>query len=101
MTEDDRWLGSRPVAGEARKPIGEVLVDQGLITAEQLAALLAEQERPGSQRPRLGAAVVNAGYASDRQVAEALATALNLRGRRPFAGNGQHRRRPAAAAGGR
>ncbi|MEO6205717.1 MAG: ATPase, T2SS/T4P/T4SS family [Mycobacteriales bacterium] len=77
MAADDRWLGSRPVAGD-RKRIGEVLVEQGLITSEQLTELLGRQNRPGTKRQRLGAAVIDAGYATDRQVAEALAAALAL-----------------------
>ncbi len=77
MTADDRWLGSRPAAG-ARRLIGEVLVSQGVITTEQLTELLARQNQPGSRSLRLGAAVIDAGYATDRQVAEALAAALTL-----------------------
>ncbi|MCU1594715.1 MAG: type secretion system protein [Frankiales bacterium] len=64
----------------ARKRIGEVLVAQGLLTAEQLADALAAQRdvAPGQQRKRLGSVVIDLGLATERQVAEALAVALGL-----------------------
>jgi type IV pilus assembly protein PilB len=79
---------STPFATEAspsaargrRRRIGEVLVEQGLVTPEQLSQVLELQQAtpPGQPRPRLGAVVIQAGYASERQVAEALAEALGL-----------------------
>ncbi len=63
-----------------RRRLGEVLVEQGTITAEQLEEVLATQRNvaPGHRRRRLGALVVELGFASERQVAAALAGALNL-----------------------
>ncbi|MDQ1746012.1 MAG: type pilus assembly protein PilB [Frankiaceae bacterium] len=63
-----------------RRRLGEVLVEHGAITAEQLEAALeaqraAQRER---RRVRLGTLVVELGYATDRQVASALAAALSL-----------------------
>jgi len=73
----------RDVASEdarRRRRIGEVLVEQGLLTEEQVQQALALQHAtpPGQVRPRLGALVITAGFATERQVAEALAEALGL-----------------------
>ena len=63
-----------------RRRLGEVLVEHGAITPEQLDDALeahreAQRER---RRVRLGTLVVELGYASERQVAAALAGALGL-----------------------
>ncbi|MDQ1684217.1 MAG: type pilus assembly protein PilB [Frankiaceae bacterium] len=63
-----------------RRRLGEVLVEHGAITAEQLDEVLeaqraAQRER---RRVRLGTLVVELGYATERQVASALAAALSL-----------------------
>ena len=64
----------------ARRRIGEVLVEQGLLTEDQLEQVLAMQHatEPGVPRPRLGSLVIDAGFATEMQVAEALAEALAL-----------------------
>jgi type IV pilus assembly protein PilB len=64
----------------ARRRLGEVLVDHGAITQEQLeAALDAQREaQRNRRRVRLGTLVVELGYATERQVATALAAALSL-----------------------
>lgn len=68
----------RRAAGR-RLRIGDVLVERGTISAEQLkAALEAQQRQVGSARKRLGAVVVECGFASERQVASALAAAMSL-----------------------
>ena len=64
----------------ARRRLGEVLVEHGAISEEQLEHALdaqrtAQRER---RRVRLGTLVVELGYASERQVATALAAALSL-----------------------
>jgi type IV pilus assembly protein PilB len=71
--------GSPPTA-RGRRRLGEVLVDQRLITQEQLdKALELQQATPaGQQRKKLGAVVIELGFASEREVAEALAEALGL-----------------------
>ncbi len=63
-----------------RRRLGEVLVEHGAITAAQLEEVLeaqrtAQRER---RRVRLGTLVVELGYATERQVASALASALSL-----------------------
>ncbi len=73
---------TRPEPAErARRRLGEVLVEQGLLTEEQLAAALARQNEilPGETRRRLGQVVIAEGFADERQVATALAEALGLR----------------------
>jgi type IV pilus assembly protein PilB len=61
-----------------RKRIGEVLVEQGVISADQLNDLLALQATTAGPRRRLGRLVVETGLADDRQLAVALAAALRL-----------------------
>jgi len=63
-----------------RRRIGEVLVEQGLLTEEQVQHLLALQQATptGQARHRLGALVITSGFGTERQVAEALAQALGL-----------------------
>lgn len=61
-----------------RKRIGEVLVEQGVITPEQLNDLLALQATTPGPRRRLGRLVVETGLANERQLAMALAAALRL-----------------------
>ena len=62
-----------------RRRIGEVLVEQGLLNEDSLQELLAAQSDPSRPtRPRLGRLVVERGFATEREVANALATALNL-----------------------
>ncbi len=73
---DDETTGGR----FRRRPLGEVLVAQGLLTSEQLAqALAAQADRvPGQPRKRLGAVVIELGLATERQISAALADALGL-----------------------
>jgi type IV pilus assembly protein PilB len=61
-----------------RKRIGEVLVEQGVISAEQLNDLLALQATTPGPRRRLGRLVVETGLANEKQLAMALAGALRL-----------------------
>jgi type IV pilus assembly protein PilB len=64
----------------ARRRLGEVLVEQGAITAEQLDVALEAQRTAAKERRRvrLGALVVELGLATERRVAAALAAALSL-----------------------
>ncbi|MCU1590552.1 MAG: type secretion system protein [Frankiales bacterium] len=68
-----------PQRGQRRR-LGEVLVEHGVITEDQVQQALAIQSdvEPGKRRRRLGAIIIEAGFATDRQIAEALATALRL-----------------------
>lgn len=55
--------------------IGDILVEQGLISAEQLQFALNEQRRSGR---RLGRVLIDHNYVTDEQIAGALAKQLNL-----------------------
>jgi hypothetical protein len=55
--------------------LGNLLVNRGFLTADDLEAALREQRRSGE---RLGEAAVRLGYISDRALAEALAEQLRL-----------------------
>jgi type IV pilus assembly protein PilB len=55
-----------------------VLVDAGLITAEQLGHALEQQRSASGQRRRLGQVVVELGLATEKDVAKALADLLGL-----------------------
>jgi type IV pilus assembly protein PilB len=62
----------------ARRRLGDVLVESGLLTADQLQLALADQRRPDAPRRRLGQVVVDLKLATERQVAECLANLLGL-----------------------
>ena len=55
--------------------LGEILVQQKLLTEEQLKSALEEQKRSGR---RLGRVVIDKGFVSEEQISEALARQLNL-----------------------
>jgi type IV pilus assembly protein PilB len=69
-----------PAARATRRRLGEVLVEQGAITSEQLDEVLETQRAAARERRkvRLGALVVDEGFCTERQVASALAAALSL-----------------------
>jgi type IV pilus assembly protein PilB len=58
-----------------RKRIGDILIETGIITPQQLAEALAQQRRT---RERLGRVLVDQGAASEKQIAQALAAQLDL-----------------------
>jgi type IV pilus assembly protein PilB len=62
-----------------RRRLGEVLIDEQLITAQQLEHALAVQATDEGPRRRLGQVVAALGYASEREVAESLAKHLGLK----------------------
>jgi type IV pilus assembly protein PilB len=66
-------------AAATRRRLGDVLVESGLLTPEQLDSALEQQRVAPGARRRLGQVVVDLGYASERDVAEALANLLGLR----------------------
>ena len=70
--------GERPPGVPLRRRLGEVLIDQDLISPEQLSAALARQSSARSPQPKIGQLVIDLGFATERQVAEALATHLGL-----------------------
>lgn len=59
-----------------KKRMGEILVEQGVLTAEQLHAILNEQTRDPQRR--FGTLVVERGYTSEEMVARILAAQLRL-----------------------
>jgi type IV pilus assembly protein PilB len=65
-------------AASVRRRLGEVLIDEQLITEAQLAHALEVQRTTDGPRRRLGQVVADLGYATEREVAEALAEHLRL-----------------------
>jgi len=61
-----------------RRRLGDVLVESGLLTPEQLDVALETQRSVTGDRRRLGQVVVDQGLASERDVAECLANLLGL-----------------------
>ncbi len=61
-----------------RRRIGELLAEAGLITPEQLQDALSSVRAVDGRRERLGQAIVRLGYATEVQVAQALADQLRL-----------------------
>jgi hypothetical protein len=59
----------------ARRRLGELLLEQGAVTREQLEAALAYQRQSGN---RLGAALVEQGVLTEEKLTSALAAALGL-----------------------
>jgi len=55
--------------------LGEILVQQGLLTVERLKSALEEQKRSGR---RLGRVVIEKGFVTEEQISEALARQLNV-----------------------
>jgi type IV pilus assembly protein PilB len=78
-----RWAGEGPDGGPAggvatRRRLGEVLVDSGVLTRDQLEhALRAQREDPGGRR-RLGEVITELGFADEVQIARALSDQLRL-----------------------
>ncbi len=58
-----------------RKRIGDILVETGVVTPQQLTEALAQQRRT---RERLGRVLVDIGAATEKQIAQALAAQLDL-----------------------
>ncbi len=55
--------------------LGDLLIQQGLITPEQLSKSLEEQKRSGR---KLGRVLVSSGYVSERQISEAIARQFDI-----------------------
>jgi type IV pilus assembly protein PilB len=60
---------------DQRKRLGEILVEQGLITPQQLEAGLEEQKRT---REQLGKCLINHGYISEAKLIDALSAQLDI-----------------------
>src|SRR2546429_208214 len=63
--------------------LGEILVRQNFMTQAELEQALEEQRKTGR---RLGRVIAEKGYANERQIAEAVASQLNI----PFLDLGQY-----------
>jgi len=59
----------------AWKRLGDLLIDEGLITEEQLKTALAEQK---ANAGRLGGILVTMGFVTDEQISDALGKQLSL-----------------------
>jgi chromosome segregation ATPase len=57
------------------RPLGRILVEQGLLTSEELETALEQQERTGK---RLGEAIVECGFVSGPELSNALATQYGI-----------------------
>ena len=68
---------SGPGGRRDRRPLGRILLDAGVVDEEQLEEALGERAT-GRRGERLGAVVTRLGYATDEEIAEALATQLGL-----------------------
>lgn len=61
-----------------RRRLGDVLVDAGVLTPEQLSEVLASQQSATGRRRKLGELLVESGIADERTIARALADQLGL-----------------------
>src|SRR5258708_26260312 len=59
-----------------RRVLGEMLLDQGVITQQQLAAVVARQK--AEEGGRLGRLLVDLGYATEAEICEVVAEQLNI-----------------------
>src|SRR2546428_9345784 len=75
MSTSSRAPGGESVAKVQRKRIGDILVETGVISAQQLTEALARQRRT---RERLGRILVEQKVATEKQIAQALAAQLDL-----------------------
>lgn len=62
----------------SRRRIGDVLVDAGLLTVDELMSVLNHQREAGGERRRLGELLVELGFADERLIAGALGEQLGL-----------------------
>ena len=65
-----------PAMSKGRRRIGEVLMAAGIIDDRQLEEALTERANGAGRRERLGRTIVRLGYASEEDIAKALATQL-------------------------
>ncbi|WP_426566032.1 ATPase, T2SS/T4P/T4SS family [Angustibacter sp. McL0619] len=82
-SQNTTLLQARPLddgseSGTRRRRLGEVLLDEQLLTPAQLDHALEAQATAEGPRRRLGQVVADLGYATEREIAESLATHLGL-----------------------
>ena len=75
----DRELLDAVWAPTLRRRLGDVLVDAGVVTDDELTAALDAQRSVIGNRRRIGHVLVDLGLATERQIAVAVADQLNLR----------------------
>jgi type IV pilus assembly protein PilB len=78
-----RWAGERPdgspaAGAPARRRLGEVLVDGGVINRDQLEQALRAQREDKGERRRLGEVIAELGFADEVEIARALSDQLRL-----------------------
>jgi type IV pilus assembly protein PilB len=75
-----RWAGDRPEAstGPTWRRLGEVPVDSGVITRDQLEQALRAQRDDQGERRRVGEVIVELGLASEVAIARAISDQLRL-----------------------
>ena len=67
-----------PQPTRTRRRIGELLLDEGIIDAAQLQRALSEAQVIKGKKERLGHTIVRLGFASEQDIARALAAQLHL-----------------------
>ena len=70
--------GPTPLRSLQKRRLGDVLVDAGVLTAQQLDDVLAHQQRATGPRKRLGELLVELRLTDERAIAGALASQLGL-----------------------
>jgi len=61
----------------AQKQVGQILIERGLLTQEQIEQALKEQKQSGHQK-LLGETIVDLGFCTENQIVEALAEAYDM-----------------------
>ncbi len=59
------------------KPIGEILIEQGSITKDQLKSALEEQKKVGGSEKRLGEILIRLGVVTEADIIQALSVQFN------------------------
>ena len=67
-----------PSSASSRRRLGDVLVDAGVLTEDELASLLEHQRTADGRRRRIGELLVELGFADEKAIAGALAAQLGL-----------------------
>lgn len=65
-------------SGEFNLRIGEILLDKGRITREQLEHALAEQKKQGAGAKKIGGCLQDLGYVTEEEIYQALGAQFNL-----------------------
>lgn len=66
------------ITRELNLKIGEILINRGLISKEQLENALKEQKTRGIDQKRIGSCLIDLGYVSEEDITEALGLQFNL-----------------------